>query len=452
MPVIPKFDDIPVPGSQIRMPNLGQKTLDEIKRKAGLGLNLVNPTPEKQSVWNHYATGGKAPVYVGSDYQKGWGVGWSGGGDVTGGFKGYNDPTSLQNEIARMQQVITNRQKFGLDNVQENNYFTKLNSMYSPYKPVDVDKYKSETATIEDLAKKYGFDYSREYAKRQAEAEAQAKRNAVEDAKRKNASNRDVNLKAIDNNVMGAADALDRNYFQKYMSQAQDQVNNGLNGGLAADQDLRLAMARQAALGDVYRDANLGKMKENERFTNDDLRLAEEMGLIDQSALAREDSLFNDRLNQAFAQIQQLNDFNLRENSMLLDAEMSQRGQNIGMNQFSQQLQEQRGQWLKEFERQLNRDKVGDSQWNKQFNYQAGRDKIGDSQWNKQFGLQKDQMSLDKEKFRSDAEWRRYTFNNMSASEKEEMAWRFYDLSKRQELERESMEFQAGASGSFLAP
>ena len=86
---------------------------------------------------------------------------------------------------------------------------------------VNFDDYRTESATIEDLAKKYGFDYSRDYAKTQAEAEAQAKRNAISEAERRNTSNRDVNMKGIDNNLMSMAENLDRDYFQKYMQQAK---------------------------------------------------------------------------------------------------------------------------------------------------------------------------------------------------------------------------------------
>jgi hypothetical protein len=222
----------------------------------------------------------------------------------------------------------------------------------NPTAQVDFNQYKTQSATIDDIAKKYGFDYSRDYAKRQAEAEAQAKRNAVLDSQRKNSSNKDINLKSIDNNLMNTADSLDRNYFQKYMQQAQNQTNNGLNAGIAADQDLRLGMARQAEMGAAYRDANLGRMQENSRFTNEDLRLAESLGLINSDALAREDGLYNDRLQQAFQNVQAINNFNQSDNLAAYQGALQQRGQNIGMDQY-----------------------------NKTFDYNAGRDKIGDARY-----------------------------------------------------------------------
>ena len=44
----------------------------------------------------------------------------------------------------------------------------------NPTAQVNIDKYKTTSASVGDISKKYGIDYSREYAKRQAEAAAQA--------------------------------------------------------------------------------------------------------------------------------------------------------------------------------------------------------------------------------------------------------------------------------------
>lgn len=230
---------------------------------------------------------------------------------------------------------------------------------------VDPNQFKTQSATINDIAAKYGFDFSRDYANRQAEAEAQAKRNAVEDAKRKNQSNKDLNMKQIDNNLMSQAEGLDRNYFQQYQQQAQAQVNGGINGGIAADQDLRMAMARQASMSDSYRDANLGRMQENQRFTNDDLRLAEELGLVNQQALARGESLYNDRLMQGAGLAMDTDRFNLSQNQGLMNAALQQRGQNIGIEQF-----------LQEMDRTKGRDARSDYEYDKEYSYRAGTDKL----------------------------------------------------------------------------
>ena len=262
---------------------------------------------------------------------------------------------------------------------QYNNVATKWNyqtfdpnrdALQKASQPIDYNQFRTQSATIEDLANKYGFDYSREYAKRQAEAEAQALRNANADAQRRNATNKEENLKSIDNNLMDMADNLDRNYFQQYMQQAQNQVNNGLNAGIAADQDLRLAMSRQAEMGGAYRDANLGRMRENNRFTNEDLRLAEALGLIDQQALAREDSLFNDRLNQAFGQIMDLNRFNQSENLSMMDAAFRNQATQMDMSRY-----------LMGFDYQQGRDKVMDGRWQTEFDNSNYWNEIERKQW-----------------------------------------------------------------------
>lgn len=167
---------------------------------------------------------------------------------------------------------------------------------------VDIDKYRTESATIDDIASKYGFDFSRDNASRQAEAEAQAKRNASQQG-----------MKAVDNRVEGSVDALDRNYFQKYMQQAQNQTNSGLNAGIAADQDLRLAMNRQASMGDIYRDANLAHQQ-----------LQDQLGQVDLERLVREDSLYNQRRMQGAELAQNQDQFNLSQNQAMLNAAWDQ--------------------------------------------------------------------------------------------------------------------------------
>lgn len=307
----------------------------------------------------------------------------------------------------------------GADRYEVQNNLKKY-TLEQQAQPVNFDQYRTESATIDDIAKKYGFDYSRDYAKRQAEAEAQAKRNAVADAQRKNSTNKQENLKAIDNNLMNMADSLDRNYFQQYMQQAQNQTNNGLNAGIAADQDLRLAMARQAEMGGAYRDANLGRMQENNRFTNDELRLAESLGLINQEALAREDSLFNDRLQQGFENAQAYTASERDQNLAIMQAALQQRGQDIGQLESFQRLLQENQQF---------KDTMG---WNKyQFNNLSAAQKA-DNQ------LAYKRLNEEKRQFASEQAWRKYQYENMSAAEKaqmdqqtkqfgEEMAWKYWE-------------------------
>lgn len=181
---------------------------------------------------------------------------------------------------------------------------------------VELDKFKTELSTIEDLATKYGFDYSRDYAKTQAETLAQQKRDDIATSK-----------KGVQNNVVSAAEGLDHDYFQQYMNQAQGQTNSGMNAGIAADQDLRLSMARQANMGDIYRDANLANFE-----------LDQALGRVNQESLAYEEQLYNERLQQAFQNVLAEGSFNQQDNLARLDAALQQRAQNIGMQQFDDNL------------------------------------------------------------------------------------------------------------------
>jgi hypothetical protein len=154
--------------------------------------------------------------------------------------------------------------------------------------------------TIDDIASKYGFDFSSDYAKKQAAAEAQAKRNTYNNSLNRAGSQRDQNLQAIDNRLVEQSQALEHDYFQQYLQQQQALSNAGLNAGIASDQNLRLNMAQQGAMGGAFRDANLGRMQVNQNFTNEDARLREALGLVNQEELAYADRLLNNLRQQGF--------------------------------------------------------------------------------------------------------------------------------------------------------
>ena len=145
---------------------------------------------------------------------------------------------------------------------------------------VKANAAKWQNATIQDLGKKYGFDYSKEYANRQAAAEAQAKTNAINDAKRTNQTANKQTLKQVDTGIRDANSGLDHSYFQQFLAQNQANVNRGMNAGIAQDSQLRLAMNKQGELADVYRQANLTRSNEMDRYNNESIRLAEALGLL----------------------------------------------------------------------------------------------------------------------------------------------------------------------------
>ena len=380
--------------------------------------------------------------YNKANYQNGWGIG--NGANISLGFNQFNDANAVRNEMNRVNTVMQNRTQFGLQNTPYDSYYTKLQSAYQPFQDAEdkataaqqayqqqqqqnktsyqdqfnqfndkiqgaVDSYKSGPGytgyldsmnqTIDGIAAKYGFSFSRDTARQQAEAEAQALRDANADAQRRNASQKQENLASIDANLMNMAEGLDRSYFQQMMQQQQNQVNSGLNGGIAADQDLRLQMARQAEMGSAYRDANLGIMQENNRFTNDDLRLAEALGTINQQALARENSLWEEQQKYLYDVLGQ--DRNYYLNAANMEWGQSQDLANLYLGQ--QDRLTSNYQWQTGFDYGSMRDAVADSQfdknyfldqqqlsnanqqWRDTFDYQQARDLIGDSQWNQQF-------------------------------------------------------------------
>lgn len=305
--------------------------------------------------------------------------------------------------------------------------------------PLDFSQLRTEQASIEDIAKKYGIDFSRDYAKRQAEAEAQAKRIAVEAQQRQNATSKQENLQSINNSVRDASQGIDRSYFLQGLQQAQNQTNSGLNAGIAADQNLRLTMAQQAELAPVYRDAALARSQENNRFTNEELDLLAQMGLINTESLAREESLYSDRLWKGMESAMQLTEAERAQNNNFAQWMLSQRGQNLDNIQAYNQLQEN----SRQFDANLD--------WNK---YQYANMSAAERS---QSQLAYAQLAQEKAQFASEDAWRRYTYNNMSASDKaqldrdikqfgETMAWNKYELEYSSKMSLATAQAQSGAT------
>lgn len=160
-------------------------------------------------------------------------------------------------------------------------------------------------ATVDDVAKKYGFDFSRDYAKQQSEALAQAERNAYENSQRLNQSQNKMNTQRINNDVRSSNTDIDNSFFQNFLQQQQQQVNSGINAGIASDQDFRLGMAQQQALADVYRDANMNRQEEAMRFGNEQTRLSEALDLVEKQRIAKENELFQQLRQQGFENLMQ---------------------------------------------------------------------------------------------------------------------------------------------------
>lgn len=244
-----------------------------------------------------------------------------------------------------------------------------------PWLQVNLNQYKMQQATMKDLQEKYGFDYSPEYANRIAESEAQAKRALYQSQ-----------LDTLDANLRNYQQQLDQNYFLKYMNQAQNQVNRGLNSGVAADQNVRLAMNKQNDLLQ-YQQKDLAARSP----------IMAQMRALQDQQMTRAQSLYQDRLQQAF------------QNKMALDQ------QNLSYLQFLASQD------------QFNRSNAFD--WYKFNNLsadQAANYSLGERQLQEQI-----------RQFNTEQEWRQYTYAHMSAAEKaqfdldrakfgEEFAWEQY--------------------------
>ena len=154
---------------------------------------------------------------------------------------------------------------------------------YDNYK--NTQEYKNsqtyQNQTINDIANKYGFNFSRDYANQQANTIASGQKNAQEAARRENESANKLNTQRILDDYRGAAKSLDKGYFQQFLNQGQSQVNRGLDRGLAADQNLRLAMNKQAELADVWRTRNQANQEASMRFSNTNQTILDALSQIE---------------------------------------------------------------------------------------------------------------------------------------------------------------------------
>lgn len=210
---------------------------------------------------------------------------------------------------------------------------------------------------------------------------------------------------------------------QNQMNAGQQSAARGLShSGLAADQQNKIAIASQGQITDTN----------NERAS----RISElAQNLIDR-----------DRTNS----------------DRLYNRQYTQYRDNVGDQRYNDQFAYSKyrdgvtdNQWNMNFGYQKNRDGVMDKRYADQFNYQKYRDTIADNQ-------NRDALNFEKAKFKSDNDWRKHVYNNMSASEKaqfemnkqqfgEEMSWKIEENNRADKLTRDGWEFEAGKAG-FLEP
>lgn len=331
---------------------------------------------------------------------------------------------------------------------------------------INFNSYKTTSASVADISKKYGIDYSRQYAQRQAEAAAQAKRTGLQ-----------TQLKQTDTGVRNATDAIDKSYFQKGLQQAQSNVNGGVNAGLANETNVRLGMNRQAEMADMQREAQTARQGINQQLTD-----------VETQRVAQEEQMYQERMQQAIALIQQDRSLDQNEKQALLNAAIQQRGQNIDQQQFGQQLDWDKYQfnnvnatdkmkidWDKYMFNNMSASDKAQLDWTKYaFNNMSATDAANLSFDKYQFNnLSADQQSAnklayaqleeEKRQFGTEQKWREYQYKNMSALEKAqfnedkrqfgtEMAWRREELRLTGEMTLAQAEAEAGGGDwmSFL--
>lgn len=259
---------------------------------------------------------------------------------------------------------------------------------YQPYAPpktnfnlpswaqVPINNIQFQNATLQDLQNKYGFDYSPEYANRVAEMERQAKEAAL-----------NYQGKQVETNQQNATKTLQNDYFQKYLDQLQQVANRGMNGGIQADSNLRLNMNRQNALANLYSQSALQQ----------DQIEAQRAGLPAE-ALQRANTLYQQRLQQAFDNSQKVDSFNMDYLKTLLGA--AQANASLAMQKYQHDT-------LSASDRESNR-------------------------------IAWEQIQQQKQQFSTEQAWRQYQFQNMSATDRAQlqtniqqygdtMAWNMYE-------------------------
>lgn len=217
------------------------------------------------------------------------------------------------------------------------------NDYYNTTQYKNAQAYQNQN--INDLGKKYGFDFSKDYANRQAETIASGQRNAQQAAQRENQSANQLNMQRILDDYNGAASSLDKGYFQQFLGQGQNQVNRGINGGLAADQNLRLAMNKQGELADVWRTRNQSSQEESMRFSNTDQKIMEALAQIEKEKAMNGEKLYQDGLYKGYDILGQDRNYGLQLDNSVWGRYQDLFGNDMSQQQF--QLQKDQFAWDK---------------------------------------------------------------------------------------------------------
>lgn len=159
---------------------------------------------------------------------------------------------------------------------------SSANKKYSDYYHSSAYKNAKELQgmNVNDIAKKYGLDFSHAYAAKQAKTAADAQRVVYQGQQRTNDSNHTNTLQNIQNSFDSAGNQLDTKYFNSYGQAAQDMANRGLNAGIAANANVQLGMNKQNDLADLWKQTNTQRQQENMRYTDQNANIYDNLAQV----------------------------------------------------------------------------------------------------------------------------------------------------------------------------
>lgn len=174
-------------------------------------------------------------------------------------------------------------------------------------KPINFSQYSTPMTTIKDIEKKYGFDFSRNYAEQQAKAEYQSKRDEIQTARDRLAYESEQ-----------AKEGLQHDYFHKFRDESQSLANRGMNAGIAAEGYTQLDFKRQRDLASILSEEQLKQQELDRRAST-----------IEKEEQMKAESIYNERLSQGFGHALDLSRFQQSENQWRAQMAMQQRAQRV---------------------------------------------------------------------------------------------------------------------------
>lgn len=238
--------------------------------------------------------------------------------------------------------------------------------------PVNIDKYKTDMASISDISKKYGFDYSRDYAEYQAENKFRPKLDDIKSQRER-----------LHYEAERGMEGLEHDYFHQFRGQQQELANQRLNAGIAAERNFHLSREMQDDQAEILAQAQL----ENQRLDRERATTIREQAMY-------ADALYDERLQQGFENALDYSRLQQQENQFMLDAELRQR------NQLSKE------QWREfRFNNMSAAERAKLAQDEAQFGYEMA---WRNYEFNNMSEYEKQKLKQDEEQFGMEMAWRKY--------------------------------------------